>query len=72
MKILSQNLPKKRNQKKIYLACTKRGNNGKQCPGKAKFIKNSGEVIIYGKCNNSNNIHFNMDYEKYKKFFYLN
>lgn len=47
MKILSQNMLKKETNNKIYLAYTQRGNNCKQCPGKAKFIQNSGEVIIY-------------------------
>ena len=60
---------KKEKLKKIYLACTKSRNNGKYCPGKAKFIKNSGEVIIYEKCNNSNNKHYKMNYENLKNFF---
>ena len=40
---------KKEIQKNIYLACTKRGNNGQNCHGKAKFEKNTGKIIIYEK-----------------------
>jgi len=35
----------------IYLVCSKRGNQSKNFPGKAKFIKNTGRFIIYEKKN---------------------
>ena len=35
----------------IYLVCTKRGYNSKDCNGKAKYNKKIGIVTIYAKCN---------------------
>lgn len=61
---------KKEIQKNIYLACTKRGNNGQNCHGKAKFEKNTGKIIIYEKWDNSNNNHYIIEYDIFKKYFY--
>ena len=55
----------------IYLACTKRGNSGKNCPGKAKFEIKTGKIIIYEKCNNINSIHFIMDLINLKHYTFL-
>ena len=63
---------KRKSKKFIYLQCTKRGSNGKNCSGKAKFLKEEGKIIIYEKCDNSKNNHYMMNYENYKKLYYNN
>ncbi len=63
---------KRKTNKYIYLQCTKRGSNGKNCSGKAKFSKETGKILIYEKCDNSKNNHYVMDYVKFKNFFYHN
>ena len=54
------------------MVCSKRGNQSKNCPGKAKFIKNTGRFIIYEKCINKNNNHLYLDFEKFKEIYYSN
>ena len=53
----------------IYLVCTIRRRKENNCPDKAKFIKNTGEIQIYEKCNNNENIHKYIDFEIFKKFY---
>lgn len=63
-------MPKKEIQKNfIYLTCTKRGNNGQKCHGKAKFEKSTGKIIIYEKCDHSNNNHYLIEYDNLQNFF---
>ena len=56
----------------IYLHCTKRGTSGNICPGKAKFEKNSGKVLIYEKFDDTNKIHKRLEFEDFKNFYYNN
>ena len=51
----------------IYLACSKRGVNGKDCNGKAKFDRKTGIVIIYEKCKNEKKIIINKEFLKFTK-----
>lgn len=53
----------------VYLTCSKRGNNSKNCPGKAKFNRKSGLVEIYKECKNEINLHTTMDFEKFKEHY---
>lgn len=62
---------KKESSISIFLVCSKRGSIINPCNGKAKYNKETGEVIIYKKCDNSNNTHQQMDFEIFKKAFLL-
>ena len=55
------------------MVSSKRGNQSKNFPGKAKFIKNTGRFIIYEKKMykyNNNNLY--LDFEKFKENYYSN
>lgn len=52
------------------MVCTKRGNQSKDCPGKAKYEKESGKIYIYQKCNNNNEKHNKIDFEEFKDSYY--
>lgn len=67
---ISEYSKKKETSKLICFHCTKRGNTGKNCSGKAKYIKEKGLFVIYEKCNNKKNIHQGLDFENFKKFYY--
>ena len=55
------------------MVSSKRGNQSKNCPGKAKFIKNTGRFIIYEKkMYKYNNNHLYLDFEKFKEIYYSN
>ena len=54
----------------IYLHCTKRGNSGNACPGKAKLEKETEKIIIYEKCNDKIIIHKSIGYENFKKLYH--
>ena len=64
---------KNETDKTIFLECSIRGRKGKpNCEGKAKFIKETGVVQIYQKCNNDNNIHKSLDFESFKNLYNIN
>lgn len=56
----------------IFLVLAKRGNLDKGCTGKAKFIKESGELLINEKCKNKNESHNKIDFEYFKDCYYKN
>ena len=49
----------------IYLVCTKRGVNGKDCKGKAKFDRKTGKIAIYERINNDKNNHNKIKFEDF-------
>ena len=52
------------------MVCNIRGNKKGNCPGKAIFIKITGEVQIYEECINLNLNHKGLDFEQFKKLYY--
>ncbi len=51
------------------MVCNIRGKKNND-PGKAKFIKETGEIQIYEKCINVNSNHKGLDFEQFKKLYY--
>ena len=51
----------------IYLVFSKRGINKDKCKGKAKYYKNTGEMIIYNKCTNNQIVHNTIDISKFEQ-----
>ena len=53
----------------IYLVCSKRGYSSNICPGKAKYNKETGKLIIYEKCINNKNNHNLLDINLFRNHF---
>lgn len=51
-------IKKKESESTVYLVCRERGNNSQNCPGKAKYNKETGVVEIYIKCDDKKNSFF--------------
>ena len=53
----------------IYLVCSKRGKDSKNCLGKAKFNRLTGKLTIYSKCTNKKGNHNGIDINIFTKLF---
>ena len=53
----------------VFLVCTKRGSKSDKCPGKSKYVKETGMLNIYEKCINNDFISHNiMNYENLNNY----